>query len=105
MDPIVGTFLKLPSNEPVNVLVRVYVVKVGRITWDMTLYTEKKLKQNYLIIPSAQGYKEMDINDIDVPADKNIITNMDQVFWMRENLKGLVIFPMRSLAKPFQKLK
>ena len=46
----------------------------------MTLYTEKKLKQNYLIIPSAQGYKEMDINDIDVPADKNIITNMDQVF-------------------------
>ncbi|XP_031569345.1 otoferlin-like [Actinia tenebrosa] len=27
MDPIVGTFLKLPSNEPVNVLVRVYVVK------------------------------------------------------------------------------
>ena len=29
MDPIVGTFLKLPSNEPVNVLVRVYVIKVG----------------------------------------------------------------------------
>ncbi|KXJ13200.1 Otoferlin [Exaiptasia diaphana] len=27
MDPIVGTFLKLPSNEPVNVLCRVYVVK------------------------------------------------------------------------------
>ncbi len=28
MDPIVGTFLKLPSNEPVNVLARVYVIKV-----------------------------------------------------------------------------
>ncbi|XP_068680925.1 otoferlin-like isoform X8 [Montipora foliosa] len=27
MDPIVGTFLKLPSNEPVNILARVYVVK------------------------------------------------------------------------------
>ncbi|XP_020629755.1 otoferlin-like isoform X2 [Orbicella faveolata] len=27
MDPIVGTFLKLPSNEPVNVLARVYVIK------------------------------------------------------------------------------
>ena len=28
MDPLVGTFLKLPSNEPVNVLARVYVIKV-----------------------------------------------------------------------------
>ncbi|XP_067033730.1 otoferlin-like isoform X2 [Acropora muricata] len=27
MDPIVGTFLKLPSNEPVNMLARVYVIK------------------------------------------------------------------------------
>ena len=27
-DPTIGTFRKLPSNEPVNVLVRVYVVKV-----------------------------------------------------------------------------
>ncbi|CAB4005702.1 otoferlin-like isoform X4 [Paramuricea clavata] len=26
-DPVIGTFRKLPSNEPVNVLVRVYVVK------------------------------------------------------------------------------
>ena len=31
MDPVVGTFLKLPSNEPVNVLVRVYVVKVSEL--------------------------------------------------------------------------
>ena len=28
MDPLVGTFIKLPSNEPVNVLVRVYVIRV-----------------------------------------------------------------------------
>ena len=31
MDPIVGTFLKLPSNEPVNVLARVYVIKVRHL--------------------------------------------------------------------------
>ena len=31
MDPIVGTFLKLPSNEPVNVLARVYVIKVRHV--------------------------------------------------------------------------
>jgi len=32
MDPIVGTFLKLPSNEPVNMLARVYVIKVNHVT-------------------------------------------------------------------------
>ena len=36
MDPIVGTFLKLPSNEPVNILARVYVVKVHDVIKTIT---------------------------------------------------------------------
>ena len=27
IDPVIGTFRRLPSNEPVNVLVRVYIIK------------------------------------------------------------------------------
>ena len=51
----------------------------ARITWDITVYTDKKLNHNRLIITVVRkDTQEWTLIDIAVPADQNIISTEEE---------------------------